>query len=86
MPMFFPPDETFLPPDETLDYIEGKYGKRHSKSWLAKLRCIGGGPKFHKAGWSVLYTPPDVDEWYPRRLSPKVSSTSELSQIKREAQ
>jgi hypothetical protein len=76
---------SFLPPDEALNYIEEKYGKRHSKNWLAKLRCVGGGPKFHKAGAAVLYTAPDLDEWFLHRLSPKVSSTSNLSQIKREA-
>jgi hypothetical protein len=75
----------FLPPDEALNYIEEKYGKRHSKNWLAKLRCVGGWPKFRKAGSSILYAPADLDEWFLNRLSPKVASTSDLSQIKREA-
>lgn len=33
-------------------------------STLAKLRCYGGGPRFHKAGKRVvLYSRADLDQW-----------------------
>ena len=30
---------------------------------LAKLRCYGGGPTYHKIGRSVRYTAADLDHW-----------------------
>jgi hypothetical protein len=38
-----------------------------STAYLAKLRCVGGGPVFIKAGRRVLYSTDDLDEWLAAR-------------------
>lgn len=38
-----------------------------SESFLAKLRCAGGGPKFVKIGASVGYRRSALDEWLDAR-------------------
>ncbi len=45
-----------------------------SISFLNKLRCSGGGPRFIKIGRAVLYDPSDLDSWL---LSRRRASTSE---------
>jgi predicted DNA-binding transcriptional regulator AlpA len=45
-----------------------------SSSWLDKLRCVGGGPKYLKLGRRVLYRDADLDEWRSQYL---VSSTAD---------
>jgi hypothetical protein len=39
-----------------------------ASSTLAKMRCLGGGPPFIKAGRKVLYRPADVADWLNARL------------------
>jgi predicted DNA-binding transcriptional regulator AlpA len=34
-----------------------------SRSFLNKLRCTGGGPRYVKLGRRVVYTKPDLDSW-----------------------
>jgi predicted DNA-binding transcriptional regulator AlpA len=38
-----------------------------SVSFLNKLRCSGGGPKFCKIGRAVLYDPADLETWLAER-------------------
>lgn len=38
-----------------------------SKSTLDKLRCFGGGPRFHKFGRAVIYDVADLDAWKAER-------------------
>lgn len=45
-----------------------------ARQTLAKLRTIGGGPKFEKLGTRVVYDPDDLDAWLALR---KRSSTSD---------
>jgi predicted DNA-binding transcriptional regulator AlpA len=46
-----------------------------SSSYLAKLRCYGGGPRYIKAGRGrVLYDRLDLDDWLASR---KRQSTSD---------
>jgi hypothetical protein len=45
-----------------------------ARSTLAKLRCLGGGPPFIKAGRKVLYRPIDLTNWLDQR---RVTNTSE---------
>ena len=49
-----------------------------SPKTLAKLCVIGGGPQLSKAGRVPLYETADLDLWVQTKLSPKVSSSSEL--------
>jgi len=46
-----------------------------SKSWLTKLRCVGGGPRFAKLGRRVVYQDSDLDKWLAEYT---VASTSEV--------
>ena len=43
---------------------------------LAKLRCLGGGPEFIKAGRKVLYRRGDLAAWLDAR---RVSNTTEAA-------
>lgn len=42
-----------------------------SPKTLNKLRCVGGGPEYHKLGRCVRYTREDLERWAQqgRRLS-----------------
>jgi hypothetical protein len=44
-------------------YLSNVWGIDRAPSTLAKLACIGGGPKFSKAGRIPLYRPEDLDAW-----------------------
>ncbi len=59
-------------------YLMARYGHGAAKT-LGKLRCIGGGPEFHKAGRVVLYTREALDAWATAKVSRPLRSTSELA-------
>jgi hypothetical protein len=44
-------------------YLHDVWGIKRAPSTLAKLACLGGGPRFVKAGRTPLYSPADVDDW-----------------------
>jgi len=44
-------------------YLSDIWGIDRAPSTLAKLACIGGGPKYSKAGRIPLYKPEDLDAW-----------------------
>jgi hypothetical protein len=46
------------------------------KATLAKMRCIGGGPPFVKAGRRVLYRRADIKAWLDAR---RVKNTTEAA-------
>src|SRR5690242_10529230 len=72
-----------LKPREASDYLIEKYGIRRSFQTLAKLRVVGGGPLFRKAGRDVLYEQADLDRFAAQILTPAVRSTSELAEQSR---
>ena len=45
------------------DYLRTVYGVSRTASTLAKLRCLGGGPRFTKVGANVLYSREGLDAW-----------------------
>ena len=61
-------DHTFLTVMEAANYL------RLSKSFLDKLRCNGGGPKYHRHGRRIFYKVEDLDAWSDGRC---FSSTSQ---------
>jgi hypothetical protein len=67
----------FLRREQAAEYLQERYGA-YTPETLAKLACVGGGPKFRRMGRFPYYTPADLDEWAHSRMSPPVSSTSEL--------
>jgi hypothetical protein len=64
---------------EAARHVVDTWGIPLSPKTLAKLAVIGGGPKFRRAGRIPLYDPSQLDDWARARLSPPVSSTSELA-------
>ena len=69
--------EEYLRRVQAADYLKHLFGAFTSET-LAKLACTGGGPKFRKMGRFPVYTRVDLDDWAMSRMSPPVSSTSEL--------
>lgn len=63
------PREALLLPDEAGEFLG------FSRSWLAKLRMTGEGPKFIKLGRKVRYARADLDAWV---AAGRASSTSDI--------
>jgi hypothetical protein len=59
-------------------YLYRKHGITIAVTTLAKWAGSGDGPPFQKDGRWPLYRLSDLDSWAERRLSPVVTSTSEL--------
>jgi hypothetical protein len=64
--------------DKAAAYLIQRYGA-YTVETLAKLACVGGGPKFRRMGRFPVYTQGDLDSWAIARMSPAVTSTSELA-------
>jgi hypothetical protein len=62
---------------EAAAYVTSRFFPCSPKT-LAKLCVVGGGPQYRKAGRVPLYETADLDLWVQTKLSPKVSSSSEL--------
>ncbi len=65
---------------EAATYLHETHGIRRTVSTLAKLAVIGGGPRFRVAGRTPLYETDDLDAFAASITSPRVGSTSELSE------
>ncbi len=66
--------------DEASAYIRDRYRLPCSEKYLAKLAVVGGGPLFRKASRFPIYDKADLDAWASKRISGKVSSTSQLKE------
>jgi hypothetical protein len=75
--------DEYLRRDKAAEYLQQRYGA-YTLETLAKLACVGGGPKFRKMGRFPVYTAADLDAWAMMRMSPSVSSTAELGCRSRE--
>jgi hypothetical protein len=64
-------------------YLTDIWGVPMSPKTLAKLAVTGGGPHYRKAGRFPLYEITALDEFARTKLSPLVSSTSELEALGR---
>lgn len=71
---------TYLRRDRAAAYLQEQYGS-YTTETLAKLACVGGGPRFQKLGRFPVYTESDLDAWAMSRMSKPVSSTAELSAL-----
>jgi hypothetical protein len=49
--------------DAASRYLLVEWGIQRASTTLAKLACIGGGPRFVKANRIPLYRPEDLDAW-----------------------
>jgi hypothetical protein len=52
--------------DELLEPADVSRQVKRPENWLAKLRVIGGGPKFLKIGGKIRYRRSDVEAWLAR--------------------
>lgn len=71
-------DQKYLRRKDAAAYLQKQYGA-YSVQTLAKLACIGGGPRFQKMGAFPLYLIDDLDAWAASRMSQPVNSTAELA-------
>ena len=58
-------------------YLHEKWGINRAPATLAKLACIGGGPRFESANRTPLYPEPELDSWAVSILSPLKTSTTD---------
>lgn len=70
------PDQKFSPP-EAANYLWETHRIRRTASTLNKLRCLGGGPVFQRAGRSIVYERSALDAWATAMTSVPMRSTSE---------
>lgn len=70
--------KTYLRRDKAAQYLQERFGA-YTAETLAKLACVGGGPRFQKLGRYPVYTLEELDAWAESRMSLPVCSTSELS-------
>lgn len=73
----------FLRRNQAADYLQERYGFGTTET-LAKLACVGGGPRFRKLGRFPVYTAEDLEAWAESRLSDPVSSTAEFAEQQRQ--
>jgi hypothetical protein len=73
----------FLTRDEVEKYLKEKWGIKRTKSTLAKLAVVGGGPAYRLFGRKPLYEPQAIDAWVERFLSPSVANSSQRNQEER---
>jgi hypothetical protein len=62
---------------EASAYLKEKWGIDRKPATLAKLACVGGGPKFEHCGRIPLYLEEELDAWARAHLSPLKTSTSD---------
>ena len=58
-----PGSPRFMRRDAASRYLESVWGIERKPTTLAKLACVGGGPRFVKAGRFPLYRPDWLDQW-----------------------
>ncbi len=62
-------------------YLKDHWGIERAPATLAKLACVGGGPRFEHAGRVPLYPEPELDAWAEAVLSPLKGSTSDTGAV-----
>jgi hypothetical protein len=62
---------------EASEYLDVVYGITVAPATLAKLACVGGGPRFNKAVRTPLYPREELDAWAAERLGKLKRSTSD---------
>jgi hypothetical protein len=74
-------ETTELPPrldtKAASQYLYVKHGLKRAPQTLAKLRSIGGGPRFRPGSGKPTYDIPDLDDFAKGILGETVGSTSE---------
>jgi hypothetical protein len=75
-----PAEGRFRTPKEASEYLRSRHGIIRAVPTLARLRCLGGGPAFHKLGGKYVgYTDPALDDYANKIIGPELRSTSEAA-------
>ncbi|WP_179379955.1 hypothetical protein [Jannaschia marina] len=74
-------EQTPLNPDQAILYLKARYNKPLRRSYMAKLRSVGGGAPFYKIGSSVFYDQIDLDNWVRENRTPKASTATQATAI-----
>jgi hypothetical protein len=61
---------------EASAYLKEKFGISRTPKTLAKMACLGGGPRYYKTRRETLYDPADLDEWVEGMIGEPIESTS----------
>ena len=70
-------NKKLLRPPEAANFLRELIGVGSPRT-LAKLRCVGGGPRFVRIGSRLIgYEEDDLREWAASRLSEPLASTSQ---------
>ena len=70
---------------EASAYLKETWNVKHSASYLAWLRCRGGGPKFYLVGRIPHYIIVDLDLYGRKKTGPVVSTTAEHRAVTKNA-
>jgi|JI10StandDraft_1071094.scaffolds.fasta_scaffold13845_7 hypothetical protein len=57
----------YLTREEAAEFI-GLHGLPCSPRTLAKLACLGGGPRYRRYGRNAIYTEADLEQWMEQKL------------------
>lgn len=68
--------DQFLTTSGAATFLSKERGFPIATATLRKLRCVGGGPSFHRFGRRVVYSRTDLLNWALRRLGKPMASTS----------
>ncbi len=71
----------YLRRDKAAEHLQERFGL-YTPETLAKLACVGGGPRFRRIGRFPVYTREDLDAWAMSRMSQAGTSTAELDQLR----
>ncbi|QFY90318.1 hypothetical protein D5125_12950 [Magnetovirga frankeli] len=64
--------------DAASAYLKDQYGIQRTPRTLAKLRSVGGGPRFIRVSKTeVVYSTDDLDNWATQLLGPSFANTAE---------
>lgn len=69
---------SLLTPREAASFLSS-IGISRTPATLAKLRVVGGGPKFRRFGRSIRYARNDLNDWVNANLTNALCSTSDVS-------
>ena len=74
----------YLRTRQAAEFLRAQFGFG-AISTLNKLRCVGGGPPFHRIGVRlVAYDKQELADWAASKIGPPLKSTSEVAATKRQ--
>jgi hypothetical protein len=72
-------NERLLRPAETEIFVRNMFKRPFSVAYQAKLRSIGGGPRFVRSGRYIAYQESELIAHFGRQLTRQLDSTSSIA-------